>query len=318
MAAALLPAYLIVGTDEYKRDKAIARMRARLGSDGMEAFNLDERDMSQDPQMDDVVASLNTFPIGTAFRLVILWNCDRLPKAVSDPLVGYLKDPAPTTVCLVVADSLSKGSALYKVVAALDAKAVVDCAPKKAREMPRYVMGMARDHGVDLSLDAAEELVARVGENTRTLDNELKRLASMVEGGAIARADVERIVVRTAEAKPWALLDAVCERDMARTLEQLELQPPGSEVRLWSLMVPRLRELIIAKALVARGEAGAIAQTLGLADWQVRRHRAWVRNYSMDELVQALCDAAEVEQALKGSRDSALAFRLWLCGIVER
>ena len=35
----------------------------------MAAFNLDERDMAKDPQIDDIIASLNTFPMGSEFRL---------------------------------------------------------------------------------------------------------------------------------------------------------------------------------------------------------------------------------------------------------
>ena len=316
MAAQLLPAYLIVGADEHKRDKAVARCKARLDAGGMAAFNLDERDMTKDPAIDDIIASLNTFPLGAEFRLVILWGCDRLPKAVSEPLVAYLADPSPSTVCLLVADSLARNTRLYKAVAAVGPRAVIDCAPKKAYELPRLVEGMAREHGKAITPAAAEELVARAGENTRLLDNEVRRLAVQVEGPTIERDDVERLVVRTAEAKPWGFLDAVSERDLRRALEQLALQPARSEIRLWSLLVVRLRELIVAKSLAARGEGRELAATLGVADWQVKNHLRWARNYTMDELLAALSGAVEVELALKGSRDAELAFRLWVCGII--
>lgn len=312
----LLPAYLVVGADEHKRETAVKRMKARLDASGMAVFNLDERDMSKDPPIDDIIASLNTLPMGADFRLVVLEHCDRLPKALSEPLVEYLADPSPGTVCLLVAESLAKNTRLYKAVAAVGPKAVVDCTPKKSWELPKHVQGLARAHGKAITLAAAEELVARAGENTRLLDNELKRLAAQVEGETIEREDVERLVMRTAEAKPWGFLDAVCERDMARALEQLALQPANSELRLWTLMVTRLRELIVAKALIARGQGRDIAAALGVADWQVKHHRAWAANYTMDEFVEALSKAVDVELALKGSRDGELAFRLWVCEMI--
>ena len=105
----LLPGYLIVGSDELKSSHAVERMRSRLEKTGMAEFNLDERDMAKDPQIDDIIASLNTFPMGAEFRLVILTNCDKLPKAVSEPLVEYFSNPSPTTVCLVVATSPLQG-----------------------------------------------------------------------------------------------------------------------------------------------------------------------------------------------------------------
>ena len=256
--------------------------------------------------------------MGSDFRLVILNGCDKLPKAVSEPLVSYFENPSPTTVCLVVANTLAKSTRLYKSVTKLGPKALVDCAPKKGREVPQQVVSMARAYGKTIDLMAAEELVSRVGENSRMLDNELKRLSAMLEGESISRSDIEAMVVRTAEVKPWDLLNAVSARDMKRSLELLELQPPRSEVRLFSLLVTRLRELICAKALDARGEGRNLAQVLGLQGWQVRNHVGWARKYSMDELLGALRRAADVEAALKGSADSELALRLWVISVIER
>lgn len=314
----LLPGYLIVGSDELKSSRAVERMRARLEKSGMVEFNLDERDMTKDPQIDDIVASLNTFPMGAEFRLVILTNCDKLPKAMSEPLVEYFANPSPTTVCLVVATSLAKNTRLYKAIKKLGDKAIIDCAPKKTWEMPPQVVKMAAAHGKAMGLPAAEALVARSGENTRMLDNELKKLASMVTGSEITLADIERHVMRTAEVKPWEFLNAVAARDLARSLELLKLQPAKSEVRLWSLLVTRLRELIIAKSLDTRGQGSQLATTLGVQGWQVKNHLSWARRWRMDELLEALSQAIEVELALKGSRDSELALRMWVISMTSR
>lgn len=314
----LLPGYLIVGSDELKSSRAVERMRARLEKSGMVEFNLDERDMTKDPQVDDIVASLNTFPMGAEFRLVILTNCDKLPKAMSEPLVEYFANPSPTTVCLVVATTLAKNTRLYKAIKKLGDKAIIDCAPKKTWELPPQVVKMAAAHGKAMGLPAAEALVARSGENTRMLDNELKKLASMVTGSEITLADIERHVMRTAEVKPWEFLNAVAARDLVRSLELLKLQPAKSEVRLWSLLVTRLRELIIAKSLDTRGQGSQLATTLGVQGWQVKNHLSWARRWRMDELLEALSQAIEVELALKGSRDSELALRMWVIAMTSR
>lgn len=314
----LLPGYLIVGSDELKSSRAVERMRARLEKSGMVEFNLDERDMTKDPQVDDIVASLNTFPMGAEFRLVILTNCDKLPKAMSEPLVEYFANPSPTTVCLVVATTLAKNTRLYKAIKKLGDKAIIDCAPKKTWELPSQVVKMAAAHGKAMGLPAAEALVARSGENTRMLDNELKKLASMVTGSEITLADIERHVMRTTEVKPWEFLNAVAARDLVRSLELLKLQPAKSEVRLWSLLVTRLRELIIAKSLDTRGQGSQLATTLGVQGWQVKNHLSWARRWRMDELLEALSQAIEVELALKGSRDSELALRMWVISMTSR
>ena len=157
----LLPAYLIVGTDGVKRDHAVSRMKARLEKSGMVEFNLDERDMTKDPDIESIIGSLNTFPMGSEFRLVILDGCSKLAKAVSEPLVEYLASPNPTTVCLIIADSLAKNTRLYKAIAKIDKKAVIDCSGTKRWELPRRVQQMATQHSKSISTAAAEELVSR-------------------------------------------------------------------------------------------------------------------------------------------------------------
>ena len=317
-SAKLLPAYLLVGPDEVKRDAAIDRLVSRLEASGMATFNLDDRDMTKPQEPDEIIASLCTFPMGSDFRLVILRSCDHLVKAMSEALVSYLAAPSPDTVCLIVADALARNTRLYKAVAKIDAKAVIDCSAKKRWELPAYVQGMASRHGVSISSAAAEELVARAGESTRMLDTQLKKLAAMTGSSSIELADIERYVVRTAEIKPWDFLDAVSARDVARALELYRLLPPKSEVRLLSLLLTRVRELIVAKALDERGQARELASTLGVKDWQVKNHVRWSRLFSMDELVGALHSAVETECALKGSRDSEIAFTTWFVSIAQR
>lgn len=316
--ASLLPVYLAVGADEVKRDAAISRLKTRLEASGMADFNLDERELDRgEHEPDDILSSLNTFPMGSDFRLVILRGCDKLAKPLSEMLVAYCANPAPTTVCLITATSLAKSTRLYKAIANVGPKAVIDCSTKKRWEVPRQVQGMMRRYGKTMTEDAAQELVARVGENTRMLDNELKKLAAMVGSERIERKDVERLVVRTAEVKPWDFLDALSARDSARAFELLRLLPPHSEMRTYSLVCTRLRELICAKALDARGQGRELAATLGVQSWQVKNHLMWARRFRMEELVDALREAISVEEALKGSKDSETALTLWIARLVS-
>ena len=91
----LLPAYLIVGTDGVKRDHAVSRMKARLEKSGMVEFNLDERDMTKDPDIESIIGSLNTFPMGSEFRLVILDAAPSLPRRSRNRLSSTSQVPAP-------------------------------------------------------------------------------------------------------------------------------------------------------------------------------------------------------------------------------
>lgn len=312
MPEGLLPAYLAVGGDELKRREVMARMGSRHArSGGDPAFNREDFDGAQPPSPELLRSALDTLPFGDGFRLVAVRRADALPKPVSEAVVAYLQDPCPTTVLVMTAEKLPRSSRLYKAVAALGPKAVIDCAPRKRADLEAQVASMARARGLVLGPGAAAELVARVGESAPMLDSELARIAGSRQG-AMSAQDVREAVARVAPGKPWGFLDAVCARDPALAMRELDALRGQSEIGLLSLLVTRLRELMAAKSLERRGRPQDLAQELGLQPWQVKRHAAWARGYTEEELARALEGAAACDAALKSRPDPQLALRRWV------
>lgn len=306
--ADLLPAYLIVGADELKRGAAVRRLRSRVPAD-MADFNLDELDGASLEEPDQLISSAQTMPFCADFRLVIVNGAGELAKPVSEAVVSYLADPNPQCVLCLVAEKLAKNTRLYKAVAKVGPHSVIDCAPLKRWELPPYVVKLAQKRGLSMDNAAAQELVERVGESTVALDNQIATLAQLVgDAGRITLADVEANVAQIAEVSPWAFADAVCERNAPRAMEMLNLMKAPSLVFLHSVLVGRLRELICAKSLDARGAASGLARELGRQSWQVKNHVRWSRAFGEEELVELLGQAAVCERALKGSQDSEAAF----------
>lgn len=306
--ADLLPAYLIVGADELKRDAAVRRLRSRVPAD-MADFNLDELDGASLEEPGQLISSAQTMPFCADFRLVIVNGAGQLAKPVSEAVVSYLADPNPQCVLCLVAEKLAKNTRLYKAIAKVGPHSVIDCAPLKRWELPPYVVRLAQKRGLSMDNAAAQELVERVGESTVALDNQIATLAQLVgDAGRITLADVEANVAQIAEVSPWAFADAVCERNAPRAMEMLNLMKAPSLVFLHSVLVGRLRELICAKSLDARGAASGLARELGRQSWQVKNHVRWSRAFGEEELVELLGQAAVCERALKGSQDSEAAF----------
>lgn len=299
---ALLPAYLIVGPDELKRKQAVTRLKARV--DGpFSAFNLEELVASGDVEPVGVLASLNTLPMGGDRRVVVIENAEKLPKAVSEAIVEYLGNPNESCTLALVASTLAKSTRLYKAVAKVGPKSVIECAAKKGRDLPPYVQKLARAHGVSIASDAATELVARVGESTTMLDTQIATLAALLGGaGTITLPFVEKNVARVAEVKPWEFLDRLSGRDAHRALALYRLLD-GSSLGLLSLIVGRLRELVCARSLEARGQSHALAPELKKQDWQVRNHVRWARAFGEGELEALLGLCSKAERALKSGED---------------
>ena len=294
----LLRGYLIVGTDELKRKAALTRLKARLDP-GLEAFNLDERTASAELEAGELLASLYTAAIGP-LRLVIVHAADKLPKEVSEALIGYLDKPNPSCTLVLVADKLAKNTRLYKAVAALGKQTIVECAPIEARDLPTHVSKLAKAHGIAIDAQASAELIARVGDTTTMLDTQIAVLAQLCrDAGVIRKSDVEQHVARIAEVKPWPFLDALSSRNVRDAVVQYRLLGDGQAVRILALAVGRIRELICARSLDGRGTPGLLASELGKQDWQVRNHMRWSRAFKDGELEAALHACADADAALE-------------------
>lgn len=314
----LLSAYLVNGEDELKRETVLKRLRARMSKLGDMDFNSDVFD-GETALGGDIVAACNTMPFASEARLVVVRNADSLRKADSEALVSYLSSPSPTTVLALVAQKLAKNTRLYKSIAALGKQAVIDCSPVKAYELPKTVRGMAVSHGITLSDAGARRLVELVGQNTVRLDAEIRKLALAHSGGQpLGPAEVERLVTRSAEPKPWDFTAAFAARDAAQCVSLLGEMESVSPHALIGMCVARLRELIAVHALAGRGQGGVkeLAAYLKQPDWRVKNHPAWARKWSSGELRVAFISAREAERAMKSGSDADAVFLEWVLSVV--
>lgn len=304
----LLSCYLIVGSDELKRAAAVTKLKSYIQPE-LADFCLDETSAETLAEPAQLIASLETIPFMGDMRLVVVHNIGAATKDVQEALVSYLANPNPTSVLCLEGEALAKNTRLFKAVAKVGAKAIIECGGLKKWELPQYVIKLGARMGLAVDNAAATELVNRIGENTVALENQLATLRELFgQGATITRAVVQKNVAQIAEVAPWGFVDALAERNVVQALQFLSAMAEPNYVFLQMLIAKRIRELICAKALVARGAGSTLAAELKLAPWQVKNHERWARNFTEAELVALLSAAENCEAALKGSPDSETAF----------
>lgn len=314
----MLSAYLIVGEDALKRRTALERLRKRVADSGDMEFNHDEFN-GESSTGDSIVQACNTLPFASDLRLVEVADADKLSKQDAETVVGYLEQPSASTVLALSASKLAKNTRLYKAVAKTGKNAIIDCTPMKRFELIRALRSMAVGHGFTLTDAAAARLVELIGEDTVALDSELKKLALARNGNsAVTDRDVESLVSRTAEAKPWELVDAFAARDVKRCLVLYPLLTSSSPYALVGMLTMRLRELACAKSLADRGEPGNLAPTLKVPAWRVKNHARWAAGFTKQELMRAFSTVRDCEQAMKSGSDPDSALRDWIVQTISR
>ncbi|NHM15651.1 DNA polymerase III subunit delta [Eggerthellaceae bacterium zg-887] len=309
-----LCAYLAVGDDALKREAVRKKLRRRIEALGDLSFNSEEFDGAS-ASGEAIVAACNTLPFASPLRLVDVTSAEKLKKADSEPLVEYLARPCESTVLLLSAEKLAANTRLYKAVAKVGKNAVINCATPKKDKLSAMVRSMAVGYGAIITPDAAKMLVDRVGEDTVHLDAEVRKLALGHAGSdPITAREVASEVAQTAEVSPWELVEAFGARQPQRCLGLLTLMSSTSPLALLGFCTTRVRELLCASSLQARGYTGAsaLAAALKKQEWQVKKVYAARGAYRPDELRRALVSARDAERAMKSGADPHGVLVDWL------
>lgn len=307
MADGLASLYLIAGTDQAKIDATRARLRARAEGDGgagaLEVFEPGEGRGS--PDHEALLAAIPAMSLTETRRYLLVdgverWR-DRQLEAVADAIAAL---PPDLTVVLI---SRAKAPAkLSKAVKAAEGELHEFEAPKP-REMPRRLVGEAKQLGFALDPAAARMLVDRMGANPVRLRTELERLALWAgEGGAVASADLEAMVSDTSEAAVWALSDALLERDPAKAASLAErLISQGENVTgLIYGLASRLRKACAAAAQLEQGvPVKQVESGLGMHPYAARQLVARLGRTNLGQLQAATMALADLEVWCRGGAD---------------
>jgi DNA polymerase-3 subunit delta len=249
-----------------------------------------------------------TFAIGR--RFIVVDGAERWKEAdVKAYLVPALAAIAPDTTIAFFAREEGRfkvAPALAKAVEAAGGSVAAE-RTLKARELPKWLQAEARKLGVELAPDAAQELVALVGERQQRLLREVEKLA--LEHGAGVRIgldEVEQAAAHSSLRQVWGLVDAVVAGDgEAATRAYLTLEAQGESVgRLVGLLASRVRGVLeIATRLEAGESAAEIKQAIKGSPWAADKKIAEARRADADRLRRALETLADLELASHGNSE---------------
>jgi DNA polymerase III subunit delta len=300
VATELKPVYLITGGDRPKIQRALRRLRDRIGEESTELLTAHEA------PGDDAVAACNSLGLlGGGKRLVIVEDVERWKAADVKAVTAYLASPAPDTVLALVAAELRKDSALAKAVAKSGDVLLYDV-PK--RRLSEWVTKQFGERNIRVDAEAARLLVEVIGEDPEELASEVDKIATWANGEPVGTREIELLAAGCAEVPGYELTDAWGRRDLAATLSacQTLLERSGDPV---SRTVPMLIGMLVAH--VGRVRDCQLFEAEGLtareAASRLKRHPFYVeklyaqaRNYGPDELRGAVVRLAELDHAVKG------------------
>ena len=308
--------HIIVGPDDFLTDRAARAVIDRvvpadLKNDALVEIIDGHFDKGEDVQLKSISeceTSVLTPPFLEPFKVTWWQNVSFLPmpgkrapaqsvKARLDAFAksvssGAFPENQHLVITLTAAPASSAFMKAFKAVAEVQEFAVPKYAKDRAAAAAQNVRQFASEIGVEIDSDTADALVAKSGNDSRTLLSELEKLKTYLDPGEkrITRDAVDAVASPGGEEpEPWDLTDAIGARDVAKAIAVLSRyeEDTGNGIRLSNAAERYFRQLAVVKDAQSRGvqkQETLAAAGVAMSPFQLRKMYAAARNYSPAEL----------------------------------
>jgi len=314
-----IPGILLLGEDSYLRELcrkkiADAYVPEEARDWGFRKFSAKEDDVEA------ILGQAQTLPMLASRQVIFVSDVeswDRLGEDSRDALVkqlqSYLANPAPFTVLVLQAAALDQRMRLAKTLAekmlAVSVELSSDPAERVRLAMP-LALEMARELGVDLEPDAAEELAEILNGELASIRTEIDKLAAYAgERRKITRADVDLLVVSERKYSVWELADMLAAREPSRALAFLDrlLRDGEHPAQLLGALAWMYRKLLEAQELPAGTSSWQAASRLKMRGAAAEQAVRQSRKFPRAQLTRGIEALYEADSRLKSGGTSQRA-----------
>ncbi|MCM0678354.1 DNA polymerase III subunit delta [Micromonospora phytophila] len=299
-AASLAPILLVLGDEELLATRAVAEAVARVRSVDP---GVDVREYQAGSLTVGEIAEMLSPSLFGGRRVLVLRSGQDARKDLAGALLAYAKNPDPEVQLVVLHLGGAKGKAFADGLKAAGATVVPVAKLKGHRDRVAFVRDEIRRAGGKCTEDAAEALLAAVGNDLRELAAACSQLIADTDG-RIGADTVARYYRGRVEVTGFTVADATMVGDVPAALEALRwaLHVGVDPVPIADALADGVRT-VARVASAGRGSPYQLASSLGMPAWKIERAQRQGRGWTPEGLVRAMRAAAECNAAVKGGAD---------------
>lgn len=304
--------YLLYGNEAYLKKQYKDKLKKAM-ADAEDTMNFSAFE-GKDINVKEVIDLAETLPFFAERRVILIENSGFF-KNTADEMAEYIKQAAPTTYFLFVEEEVDKRSKMYKAVK--NAGKIVEFAEQNEDVLTRWVLGRLKREDKKITGSVMQLFLSKTGTDMGNIDRELEKLFCYTMGRDVITAeDVEAVTTEQISNKIFDMVNAVAEHNQKKALDLyydlLALKEPP--MRILFLISRQFQILFNVKSATAkRVDNRTIAQKAGIPEFAVRRNQAQARNFTQEQLRQALEDGVFYEEAVKtGRMNDQMAVELFL------
>lgn len=295
------PAYLILGEDSYQRtlhreEIIAATVPAEARGIAVAQFSLAETPLAE------ILGRALTPALFCPRQVLVLSGVEAAGEEDLTRLEEYLEAPADCTVLVFEAEKLDRRTRA--------ARLLLERCQLRSAEAPgdtaavETAQHFARERGLELDRETAEELVFVLGTDQGRLRGELDKLRAYVgAGGRVSSSDLAAAVSPARQFSVFELADLLAERRRAEALVRLRrlLEAGESPVGIVGLLAWLYRQLLQAQTLPRGTPLWKAAQTLRGPRTRLDGLMRQAQKFRPEELREAFAALLEADVALKSS-----------------
>ncbi len=260
--------YLVQGEDVLLYDKALEMIKKAVNLQ-LEDFNFNVFD-DDSFNADLVMDTLETMPMGSDKKVVLLKNITNINENFKKKLKEYLKNPVQST-CLIIFDFFNKFD--FLISEKISAKRLDDASLKE------LIRAELKKYNKEISNDACQKLIEACCSYYSLIKNELEKLGSC-EDIDISEKSVEELVCKQTEFTVFELTDALSKRDADKALSLLNLMP--KDTKTFSLVLNHFRRLFFVA--VSEGSDKDLSELLDVKEYAIIKSKSLAKNFSKLQL----------------------------------
>lgn len=314
--------YLLCGTETYLINKCRDMLKeAVLGTGSNESpdsnMNFSYYDGNKGFDIREMIESLNSFPFFADYRLVIAEDTG-LFGASGAELADVVEQIPDTTVLVIVDQSPDKRTKLYKAIQ----KTGYICEFKAPDAIEAAAIIGKHFAGLNKRISTAtlSYFISYVGGDLLNLVNEADKLSDYTGSrDVITEADINEICIMQVEEKIFEIADNLINHNKKEAMKiyfdliALKNQPLG----ILRILMKQYDQLLQVRSGIDAGHPDAkIASDCKLAPWLVKRNRAKLRNFTRRQILAALVQCVNTEEAIKtGNISESAGIEILLYGL---
>lgn len=310
----LSPLYFCFGDEPYLLNQIPDRFKYAVLDENSFDFNY-SLFYAGSSDINTIKDAVETLPIMTMSRLVILKNAQDLKDSEWNELESLFSNPVPSTVFVLMADKVDKRKKGIKLL--LDKAVSAEFKKPYDNQVPQWINYLAQNYELSFAPPAIHRLHRLVGNNLTELAHQIEKIKNYVGNKKqVDLTDVNDVVSHSKEESVFDFTRAVGMKDRVMALEQLvSLFDQGeNEVAIVAMLARHMRILLTVRSGMDQGLGGPkLASLAQVPAYFIESYCDQARGWSVKKIEEAIVILSDTDKALKSS---PLSSHIWLENLV--